>query len=126
MKRKHEMPFGAEVRSDGSIRFRFWAPKASSVNVVLEGQEKQLSMSPLADGWFELVTKEASVRDGYLLQIDGSTTVPDLISRFQPADAHGASQIVDPFSFEWQDENWRGRPWHTAVTYELHVGTFTP
>ncbi|MEZ5906043.1 MAG: hypothetical protein R3C69_13420 [Geminicoccaceae bacterium] len=24
------------------------------------------------------------------------------------------------------DPAWRGRPWHEAVLYELHLGTFTP
>ncbi len=29
-------------------------------------------------------------------------------------------------AFEWDDDEWRGRPWHEAVIYELHVGTFSP
>ena len=28
MKRRHNMPFGAECRDDGSVRFRLWAPSA--------------------------------------------------------------------------------------------------
>jgi maltooligosyltrehalose trehalohydrolase len=39
---------------------------------------------------------------------------------------HGASALVDPLVFHWPDAQWRGRPWHEAVIYELHVGTFTP
>ena len=31
-----------------------------------------------------------------------------------------------PTAFEWDDDAWRGRPWHEAVIYELHVGTFSP
>jgi malto-oligosyltrehalose trehalohydrolase len=38
---------------------------------------------------------------------------------------HGPSEVVDPAGFEWRDADWRGRPWHEAVLYELHVGTFT-
>ena len=30
--------------------------------------------------------------------------------------------MVDPLAFDWQDGDWRGRPWHEAVIYELHVG----
>src|SRR5439155_12928470 len=26
---------------------------------------------------------------------------------------------------EWRDAGWAGRPWHEAVVYELHVGSFT-
>ena len=28
-----------------------------------------------------------------------------------------------PRAFDWHDAGWRGRPWHEAVIYELHVGT---
>ena len=44
----------------------------------------------------------------------------------QPDDVHGASEVVDPAAYAWRDAGWRGRPWHEAVVYELHVGTFTP
>ena len=37
-----------------------------------------------------------------------------------------ASALVDPQAFDWPDDGWRGRPWHEAVVYELHVGCFTP
>ena len=38
---------------------------------------------------------------------------------------HGPSQVIDPATFEWQDEAWHGRCWEEAVIYELHVGAFT-
>jgi 1,4-alpha-glucan branching enzyme len=31
MKRRYKMPFGAECRDDGSVRFRLWAPAAHQV-----------------------------------------------------------------------------------------------
>src|SRR5262249_49936107 len=46
-------------------------------------------------------------------------------SRRQP-DVHGPSEVVDPTAFAWTDADWRGRPFHEAVFYELHVGAFTP
>ncbi len=52
--------------------------------------------------------------------------MPDPASRFNPVDVHGASQVIDPTQYAWQDGDWRGRPWSEAVIYELHVGTFTP
>ena len=52
--------------------------------------------------------------------------VPDPASRFQPEDVHGPSEVVDPAAYAWADRDWRGRPWHEAVIYELHIGTFTP
>ena len=52
--------------------------------------------------------------------------MPDPASRSNPDDVHGASQVVDPLAYQWRDAAWRGRPWHEAVVYELHLGTFTP
>jgi malto-oligosyltrehalose trehalohydrolase len=52
--------------------------------------------------------------------------VPDPASRYQPDDAHGPSEVIDPAAYTWSDSAWLGRPWHEAVLYELHVGTFTP
>ncbi|ODN68959.1 Malto-oligosyltrehalose trehalohydrolase [Methylobrevis pamukkalensis] len=51
--------------------------------------------------------------------------MPDPGSRFQPDDVLGPSEVVDPAAFAWEDAGWTGRPWHEAVIYELHVGTFT-
>ncbi len=43
MKRKHEMPFGAECRGDGTVRFRLWAPKASAVALQLNNLDARLA-----------------------------------------------------------------------------------
>src|SRR5690606_35457668 len=51
--------------------------------------------------------------------------VPDPASRFNPDDVHAPSEVVDPCAYTWRTGGWRGRPWHEAVLYELHVGTFT-
>ncbi len=140
MKRRHEMPFGAECLEDGSVRFRLWAPAAHRVELRVEPSLKdskdklqECSPAPLRrrmerfdGGWFELVTDQARPGDQYLFRIDDGQEVPDPASRFQPRDVHGPSEIVDPAAFEWRDENWRGRPWQEAVIYELHVGAFTP
>ena len=124
MKRKHEMPFGAECRQDDTVRFRLWAPKASSVAVHLPELELDFPMSKLQDGWFELVT-EARAGTQYHFKIDNQHSVPDPASRFQASSVHGASEIIDPLSYEWRDTEWNGRPWEEAVIYELHVGTFS-
>ncbi len=124
MKRKHEMPFGAECRQDDTVRFRLWAPKASSVAVHLPELELDFRMSKLQDGWFELVI-EARADTQYQFKIDNQHSVPDPASRFQASSVHGASEIIDPLSYEWRDTEWNGRPWEEAVIYELHVGTFS-
>ena len=139
MKRRHEMPFGAECREDGSVRFRLWAPAAHRVELRVEPSQKdsasglskrsttplRSALTSLDGGWFEFVTNQARPGDQYLFRIDDGQDVPDPASRFQPRDVYGPSEIIDPAAFDWRDERWRGRPWQEAVIYELHVGAFT-
>ena len=128
-RRRHEMPFGAELTAAGKVRFRLWAPAADEVEVMLHseaGEPQPLKMSALEGGWFELVTGEARAGNRYRYRIDGKTEVPDPASRSNPEDIQGPSEVIDPAAFEWDDAEWRGRPWHEAVVYELHVGTFSP
>lgn len=128
VQRSHTMPFGAEVRRDGQVRFSLWAPAARRVELVLEAEDpapRSLDMPRGDGGWFRLVTSAAKTGSLYRLRIDGKHLVPDPASRCNPRDVHGPSLVVDPHEFEWADAGWRGRPWHEAVVYELHVGSFT-
>ncbi|TVQ87177.1 MAG: malto-oligosyltrehalose trehalohydrolase [Chromatiaceae bacterium] len=123
------MPFGAEVQpAGGGVRFRLWAPAAARIDLLLDqGRgEEALAMSAGADGWFELTVPAAGPGQHYRYRIDGGLAVPDPASRFQPDDVHGPSEIIDPRTFCWADDDWRGRPWAEAVIYELHVGSFSP
>ena len=126
MKRKHDMQFGAECRSDGSVCFRLWAPAASEVGLDLQDSKTDLPMNSVGEGWYELATIEARAGSGYQFRINGGQLVPDPASRFQPQGVHGISEVIDPDSYEWHDTDWRGRPWEEAVIYELHTGTFSP
>jgi maltooligosyltrehalose trehalohydrolase len=129
LQRRHSMPFGAELTSDGQVRFRLWAPAAHEVELMLQNGSdapRPLEMGAQAEGWFELVTGEARAGSRYRYRIDGKMEVPDPASRSNPDDIHGPSEVIDASAFEWGDGDWRGRPWHEAVIYELHVGTFTP
>lgn len=121
------MPFGAECRPGDVVQFRFWAPKAKQVELVLSqgNRKQQLEMPAVGGGWRQLAVTEAGPGSRYCYRIDGGLCVPDPASRFQPEDVHGPSEVIDPAGFEWQDTAWEGRPWHEAVIYELHVGTFT-
>ena len=127
MKRRHSMPFGAECRGDGAVRFRLWAPAASQVDLLLVADGPQrLPMDRRSEGWYELVTDAATAGALYQFHINNAQNVPDPASRFQPRDVHGPSEVIDPDSFDWQDGAWRRRRWEEAVIYELHVGAFTP
>lgn len=125
MRAMRHMPFGAEPREGGGVRFRLWAPAVRDVALLLEdAAERPMIRHP--DGWFALDVAEAAAGARYRYRIDGDMTVPDPASRFQPGDVHGPSEVIDPMAFEWPDDGWCGRPWEQTVIYELHVGCFTP
>ncbi|MDA3877965.1 MAG: malto-oligosyltrehalose trehalohydrolase [Halothiobacillus sp.] len=130
MRSSHDMPFGACLLPSGNIRFRLWAPAVRKVELILEqdsGEKNTLPMDSLADGWFQIDTLPLQAKPGalYHYRLDDELDVPDPASRANPQDVHGPSQVVDATAFIWQDDAWPGRPWHEAVIYELHLGTFT-
>jgi maltooligosyltrehalose trehalohydrolase len=127
VRRSHPMPFGTHLRDDGKVTFKLWAPGADKVELSLQGNapEIRLLMTPEADGWHGITTELAGIGFYYQYLINGSYYVPDPASRYQPVDVHGSSQVIDPEAWQWQDTDWKGRPWEEAVFYELHVGTFS-
>ena len=66
------MPFGAEVQEDGCTRFRLWAPAARMVDLWLDDQGRSHPMALSAEGWAEIVTREAPAGTRYRFRIDGS------------------------------------------------------
>jgi len=127
-RRRHSMPFGAELAGSGEVRFRLWAPAAHRVDLLLcdaTGAALHATpMEPLADGWFSLLSDAAGNGTLYRFRIDGTHVVPDPASRCNPQGVHGPSEVIDPTTYHWQDAAWRAPPWHEAISYELHVGTF--
>lgn len=122
--RRHAMPHGAEIAQDGRVRFRLWAPGCARVELVIE-EGPTLALVPGEGGWHELTTDAAHAGTLYRYRVNDGLLVPDPASRFQPRDVHGPSEVIDPAAFTW-DDDFAGRPWHEAVIYELHVGSFTP
>jgi malto-oligosyltrehalose trehalohydrolase len=125
-RRAHRMPFGAQILANGAVRFRVWAPGHAAIALELEGGSAPLPMAREAAGWHGLVTDAARAGSRYRFVLPDGLRVADPASRYQPADVHGPSEVIDPASYPWRDGGWRGRPWHEAVLYELHIGTFTP
>ena len=126
VRRRHRMPFGAELTATGEVRFRLWAPAARRVEVLLADEPVQaLAMEALPGGWFALSTDAARTGSRYRFRIDGQHEVADPASRWNPQGVHGASAVVDPAAYPWDDADWQAPPWHGAVIYELHVGTFS-
>nr|WP_298719970.1 malto-oligosyltrehalose trehalohydrolase [uncultured Steroidobacter sp.] len=125
----HSIPlhFGPQLSAAGT-EFRVWAPGARRVDLILEsrdGAPSRQQFTAAQAGWFETLARGVGAGARYRLRIDDELDVPDPASRFQPEGVAGPGEILDPHAFEWRDLRWQGRPWHEAVLYELHVGTFT-
>src|SRR5215471_9968997 len=101
MKRRYNMPFGAECRDDGNVRFRLWAPAGRKVETIIVGENASfaLAMNQRDHGWFECLTDKVVPGTRYRFRIDGGQQVPDPASRSQPQDVHGPSEVVDPTLF---------------------------
>jgi maltooligosyltrehalose trehalohydrolase len=115
---------GAVMLDRETTQFALWAPDAKSVSLELEctgSAARSLPMSREEDGWYVLTTA-CPGGSAYRFNIDDDIQVPDPASRAQQEDVHSPSLVVDPLAYEWQSPQWRGRPWHEAVIYELHVG----
>lgn len=119
------MPLGAEMLGADTVCFRLWAPSARNVLLCIEQPAREIPLQPAVDGWCESVVEGVGPGTRYRYRIDGQDA-PDPASRCNPEGPGGASEVVAADDFEWSDAAWRGRPWHEAVLYELHVGTFTP
>jgi len=122
--------FGPELRAEGGVVFRLFAPAAKNVGVAIDehlpNAREPVAMQSKNDGWHEVVVADAGPGTRYRFVLPDGTYVPDPASRCAPVGVHGPSEIVDSHAFQWSDAEWRGRPWNEAVIYELHVGTFTP
>ncbi len=120
----HALPFGAEIHPKGGVFFRFFAPAVKAVQVAIEGRER-LPMLADGHGWHALHVADAAAGTLYRYVLEDGTEVPDPVSRFQPRDVAGPSEVIDPCAYCWRETAWTGRPWAEAVLYEMHVGAFT-
>jgi maltooligosyltrehalose trehalohydrolase len=123
---KRRFAIGAEVVANRLVHFRVWAPAAQRVDVVVSGRSRFRALRAEGQGYFSEVI-EAEAGDQYQFRLNESDQLyPDPASRFQPHGPHGASEIVDPRTFRWNDDEWPGVNLKGQVVYELHTGTFTP
>lgn len=113
-----------------SAPLRLWAPRASRVDLVLPAPGgptagTTAAMTAADGGWWQAPQPLPPGTD-YAFSLDGGPPRPDPRSPWQPAGVHGASRTFDAAAHPWADSGWPGRDVLGAVTYELHVGTFTP
>jgi maltooligosyltrehalose trehalohydrolase len=119
------LDLGAEIRPEG-VRFRIWAPRQDSIEVVLEGNHQAIyALHCDPDGYYSGIVPNIGAGTLYRYRVNGGDSYPDPCSRFQPLGPHGPSMVVDHRSYRWSDRHWRGISIKGQVFYELHVGTFT-
>ena len=119
------MPIGAEV-VEGGVSFRIWAPKHSRVQVKLLESGELFPLHKEEGGHFGGTKEGLAAGARYYFKLDDDDyNYPDLASRYQPEGSHGPSEVVDPSSYKWKDDGWRGIELPGQVIYELHVGCFT-
>lgn len=113
---------GARVLPGGKVRFSLWAPDAQRVEVEL-GDGRHHQLTAVGDGWFSSDVA-AIAGSTYRYRINHELSVADPASRDQAGGVEGESRVVDPTAYRWLYPQWRGRPWHEAVIYEVHAGLF--
>ena len=118
-----EYRHGARIVDGGGTSFRLWAPSHPAVRVRTATGE-DFPLRPEAGGWHgATLPLGAGSSYRYVFAADGKEMeVSDPASRAQEGDVHGRSLVVDHSAYRWRNDGWRGRPWHEAVIYELHVG----
>lgn len=102
---------------------RLWAPYPQRVDLVTD--TGRTAMLPQDDGWW---ISPVGLEHGtdYAFSLDGGPDRPDPRAAWLPHGVHGRARVFDTDRHVWSDDGWSGVDVRGAVTYELHVGTFTP
>ncbi|KGM30195.1 malto-oligosyltrehalose trehalohydrolase, partial [Inquilinus limosus] len=94
----------------------------AAVTLLLGPDRQARPLERLDDGWFGLTVPGLPAGTPYRYRLADGTEVPDPASRAQEGGPFGPSLVCDPLAYDWHAADWRGRPWHEAVVYELHCG----
>jgi maltooligosyltrehalose trehalohydrolase len=119
---------GALALPGGAVRWRVWAPKVETVDLVLIDDDhcRVVAMEREERGFFRHTEPEVAEGHRYAFRLGGGPERPDPCSLSQPEGVHGPSAVVRPERFRWTDRAWKGVAREDLAFYELHVGTFTP
>jgi maltooligosyltrehalose trehalohydrolase len=121
------MILGAQYLGQNRCQFTVWAPLRQQVTVeLLEPEPRQIVMTPEPEGYWTAIAESVPAGALYQINLGDDLVRPDPASRFQPQGVHGPSQVVDTRAYAWQDDAWTGIPLQHYITYEIHIGTFTP
>lgn len=117
---------GALLAGPGECMFRVWAPFRRKVTLLIpESKQWKYAMQQDDEGYWEVPAPEVSPGMRYYYLLDDELQRPDPASRYQPEGVHGPSEVTDPYSFVFTDDQWQGMDLSDMIIYELHTGTFT-
>lgn len=120
------MKIGAQYHGNGRCEFMVWAPFVQDVSVkMFSPAERIIPMKRDGKGYWNVTADDVIPGTRYLYRLENERNRPDPASHFQPEGVHGASQVLDHNSFNWEDEGWSGLDLSEMSIYELHIGTFT-
>lgn len=118
-------PVGATPVEGGGTVFRVWAPTRTSVHV--RGQFNAWGLTDAltkVGGDFIGYVDDADPREMYKYYFNPSHWNTDARAKaLNPGDNYNA-YIEDPFSYDWQVDDFNVPDFEEMVIYQLHVGTF--
>ncbi len=121
------MRTGARYIGQGRCEFVVWSPASKSVAVkIVSPQSDLVPMIKDESGYWSATVEGVEPGARYFYRLNDSTDRPDPASHYQPEGVHASSAVVDHDAFAWDDGEWEGVALEQMITYELHVGAFTP
>jgi maltooligosyltrehalose trehalohydrolase len=123
---KNQVP-GARFINDSECEFILWAPKATSVKLILsQNNSCETILERDNEGYWKSIIRYCEVGSRYHYQIDEKELVPDPASLYQPEGILGDSELIKFSDFIWEDHGWQNSSPGKLIIYELHTGTFSP
>jgi maltooligosyltrehalose trehalohydrolase len=120
------MKAGTKYLGNDRCSFTVWAPgKEKMILHIVHPSEQKVEMQKDDMGYFTAEV-QTPVGTKYLYIIDDAEKgLPDPASQYQPDGVHGASQVIDHNTYQWNDRNYKAPAFEDLILYELHIGTFT-
>ena len=127
-----KLRLGANFSDSGKISFLVWAPRSSKLSLKIrnDGNDSLVEMKRLDEDFFYKEMDGVSIGDLYSYVLENGKERPDPVSRYLPEGLHGRTEIVNPDSFKWTDNAWKGLGIdefiiRTRTSHELAVATTT-
>lgn len=128
-----ELAMGANI-VDGGVSFRLWAPRATDVRLIYNNEtsdkpESEWAMKRLDNGHWVGFLPNAQDGDKYRFYVEGDGYAgPKRDPYSRELEWYGYpdcdSIVRDPNSYLWIVQNFKRRPFHEWILYQIHVGTF--